>query len=65
MPVRPSMTYSLSVADTARRLGISSERVRQLDSVLNPIRVGSTRVRFYEPATVDAFARVREAKRAG
>ena len=65
MPVKPTMTYSMSVADAARRLGVSTERVRQLDDVLKPVRVGSSRIRLYDPAEVDALAREREARRAG
>lgn len=50
--------YSLTSGDVARVLGVSVERVRQLDAVLRPKRRASGR-RFYHPRRVRAVANQR------
>jgi len=51
-------THTLTTADTARALGVSSERVRQLDAELQPVRLAN-RQRRYNPDLVVAFAQKR------
>lgn len=53
----------LSVAEVAARLGVSADRVRQLDARLAPIRVGTARA--YRPEAVEALAGERAATKIG
>lgn len=53
-----SMTHTLTTADTARALGVSSERVRQLDAELQPRRLPNGQ-RRYNPDLVVAYAKRR------
>lgn len=57
------MKHTQQISEVAAILGISTERVRQLDDVLRPIRVGSSRMRLYDPAQV-ALVSERRSKRA-
>lgn len=51
-------THTLTTADTARALGLSSERVRQLDAELQPERLPNGQ-RRYNPDLVVALAQKR------
>lgn len=53
-----SMTHTLTTADTARALGLSSERVRQLDTELQPKRMPNGQRRYSRDA-VSAYAKRR------
>ncbi len=46
--------HTLTTADVARVLEVSAERVRQLDSILRPVRRG--RYRRFDPAVVQKLA---------
>lgn len=50
--------HTMITGDVARVLGVSTERVRQLDEQLQPVRVGNAR--RYDPAVVDRVAKSRE-----
>ena len=50
----------LSTAEVAARLGVSTDRVRQLDSSLNPERIGGRRV--YDAAAVEKLRAQRARK---
>ena len=56
------MRQLITRAVVARELGVSIERVRQLDDVLHPRR-SETGVRLYDPERVDAFAGARAERR--
>lgn len=56
--VKPLPRHTMPIADVAQVLGVSTNRVRQLDDELEPIRVG--RFRRYEPRRVEAVAKARE-----
>ena len=53
-------SHTMPTGDVARVLGLSVERVKQLDDVLKPRREGLRRVRRYDPAVVTRVARARE-----
>ncbi len=55
--------HTMSTADVARELGLSVERIRQLDEDLCPVRLGS-RHRRYDPKIVERVARQRSAEAA-
>lgn len=48
--------HTMSPGDVARALGVSTERVRQLDDVLLPVRLIGSRHRRYDPAVVREVA---------
>lgn len=54
----------MTVNDAARRLGVSTQTVRDLDAVLEPERVGATGIRVYDAGRVDRLVSVRRAERA-
>ena len=58
---RPLPTNPLSIRDVATMLGVGTQRVRQLDDVLQPIIVGRTRI--YEPRRVARYHELRETMR--
>lgn len=51
----------LTISDVARCGGVSTQRVRQLDDVLQPIRQ-SNRYRRYDPSVVEQWLATRTAK---
>jgi DNA-binding transcriptional MerR regulator len=53
--------YVMHVSDVARALGLSPDRVRQLDEELRPIRRPNRR-RYYDPALVAEVLRARAAR---
>ena len=52
-------THNMTVADVASFLDLSTARVRQLDSRLNPIRVGKIKMRLYRQSVVEKYAETR------
>jgi DNA-directed RNA polymerase sigma subunit (sigma70/sigma32) len=56
-----TIKHTLATRDVAQRMGVSAERVRQLDSVLRPIR--SAGLRRYDPAIVDRVIRQRQTRK--
>jgi hypothetical protein len=50
--------YTMPIGDVARALGVTTERVRQLDAELEPQRIG--RYRRYNPAIVQRVLRARQ-----
>lgn len=48
----------MSIGDVARALSLSTERVRQLDKCLKPIRTANGQ-RRYDPLLVEAYAEAR------
>ncbi|MBV8762266.1 MAG: hypothetical protein JO257_33555 [Deltaproteobacteria bacterium] len=54
--------YTMHVGDVARALNVTTERVRQLDDELQPVRIG--RFRRYNPAIVESVMERRAAPRA-
>lgn len=50
--------HTMTTADVARALGLSTERIRQLDGDLAPVRSGNGQ-RRYDPKDVEAYAKRR------
>jgi len=50
------------VGEVARMLGVSDQRVRQLDDILKPDRT-ATGVRLYDPARIEKVAAKRAARK--
>lgn len=50
--------YTMPIGDVARTLGVTTERVRQLDAELQPKRIG--RYRRYDPVLVQRVLRARQ-----
>ncbi len=48
--------HTMTTQDVARALGLSVERVRQLDAVLVPVRLEGNGQRRYAPGDVERFA---------
>ena len=63
MPIDPfTFTHTMPSGDVARALGVSDERVRQLDHELKPHR-REDGVRRYDPKVVKRVAEQRAARR--
>ena len=59
-----SPTHTMPISDVARMLGLSTDRVAQLDAELRPIRLpDGRRDRRYDPKVVERVARQRAARR--
>jgi DNA-binding transcriptional MerR regulator len=54
--------HTMTTADVARALGLSVERVRQLDEQLRPVRREGTQHRRYDPARVQKLADQRDSR---
>jgi DNA-binding transcriptional MerR regulator len=52
--------HTMTVGDVARVLGVTADRVRQLDADLKPVR-GTAGHRRYDPAMVKKLATLRAA----
>ncbi len=50
--------HVMPTSEVARALGLSVDRVRQLDEQLKPVRRPNNR-RVYDPAVVEAYMRTR------
>lgn len=55
--------HKLTIHEVARELGLSTDRVRQLDDELRPVRVGTIRMRLYSVAAVERVRAKREASK--
>ncbi len=51
--------HTMTTQDVARALGLSVERVRQLDAELAPVRLEGNGQRRYAPNDVERYAAVR------
>ena len=51
--------HTMTSGDVARVLGLSRDRVLQLDGELAPVRVGAMKARRYDPAVIERVARRR------
>jgi hypothetical protein len=60
--IDPSYSSLLTVGGAAAVLGVSTARVRQLDAVLEPLRISSGQ-RIYRRETVEKIARERAVSR--
>lgn len=54
--------HTMTIQDVAAFVGVSTERIRQLDEVLAPARRANG-YRRYDPRVVQAFVAKRDAKR--
>ena len=52
--------YTMRTYDVARELNVSSERVRQLDEELRPVRCDGSNHRRYDPRRVARLAKIRK-----
>jgi DNA-binding transcriptional MerR regulator len=55
----------LTIGEVARILGVTRQRVRQLDDVLKPMRNPLTGWRLYDERVVKEYKRRREERRKG
>jgi len=56
--------HTMTIGDVAHVLGVTSDRVRQLDSSLHPVRRAGNGQRRYDPAVVERIAKERTRKHA-
>lgn len=59
-----SVSELLSVAEVARRVGLTPAAVKAHDDCLRPVRIGARAVRWYRPDAVEDFIREREREKA-
>lgn len=57
-----ALLYTMAIGDVAEVLGVCTQRVRQLDGELEPVR-GRQGYRRYDPRVVERVAKRREANR--
>jgi DNA-binding transcriptional MerR regulator len=55
--------HTMTIQDVAAFVGVSTERIRQLDEILAPARRANG-YRRYDPRVVQAFVAERDAKKA-